>query len=181
MGKVICGIRCVLFSLLLGFLAIPWAAWGEGLILVAEVGQAQRDFNLGDFHEKSDEYQVLTGMVGFEFENSLLYVSYRTEDTSFIEGLLPYERREATVEWHWNEATEKDSYLAVTLGLFNTSYSFGSEVDEDFFGLALGVGGTRDLIGQRLFLVGSFKIKLPYTSRYLLGPSGHVCPSSWLS
>lgn len=143
-----------------GMLLMPQASHGQ-FVLGVEVGQPTREYTLGRFTDEQTT-DVLALFAGFDLGESVLYIGTRREDGEFFNGFREYERRETTLEWHWNEETDEGNFISATVGLFLLDYRRLSFDLGDLPGLSVGVAGSRDLVPGLFFLSGGVKLKAPY-------------------
>jgi hypothetical protein len=141
-------------------LFLPPSSEGQ-FVLGVEAAQPTREYQLGRFTDEQTT-DVLALFAGFDLGESVLYIGIRREDGEFFNGFREYQRRETTLEWHWNEESEHGNFISATVGVFLLDYRQLSFDLGDLLGLSVGMAGSRDLVPGLFFLSGGIKLKAPY-------------------
>lgn len=120
-----------------------------------EASRPQRDLSISGFELSEDEGDGLSFSFGTDLSNSFLLLKY-SEESSVLEPFeSSFDLREFSIGWHWNETTAKDGYVGLGVKLQASSYDLDDGfIDQDFYGLGVGVTGTKYLVPGRLFIGG---------------------------
>ncbi len=135
----------VILSFLAGTADAQFVAGGQYYML-------SRNVERGAFTANSRSGDAFAVFAGFDVKNSTFYLEYYREDTELNEVAWTYQKRQVSLNWHWNEpAAEDKSYYNTSLGIFQTSYDRSEAFNANFVGFSAGAGYTRYLVRQWFF------------------------------